>query len=304
MKRMKILIALALLMCGLSALIQLLWNTRLAGLIDALTANGPLSAATVTGLLPIVAAMSLTAFAGRYIGGHACESASHGLRMAYARYLASLSVAEAEKLNVGEQSSAAQNEIGAVSGYINNNLLQLISDGVNFVFTFVFLLTVNPALTLSANLPAMLLVAYVFWSGGVIRKATERSQAARADMNRHADTLISAFPVIKLYNAVRMAADNYRAAVDGWRLETARLERAKAQLMSLSGVLSNAPLLLLLLIGGRMALGGVITVGTLYIFINLSGNVSGVLMNMPGHIAAFKQFAGNMARIRLKLLWV
>jgi ABC-type multidrug transport system fused ATPase/permease subunit len=224
--------------------------------------------------------------------------------MAYARYLASLSVAEAERLNVGEQLSAVQNEIGAVSGYINNNLFQLINDGINFVFTFIFLMTVNPFLTLSANLPAMLLVVYVFWSGGVIRKATELSQAARETMNRHADTLITVFPVIKLYNAGRIAADNYRTATDGWRKATTRLERAKARLMSLSGVLSNVPLLLLLLIGGRMALANVITVGTLYIFINLSGNVSGVLMNMPGHIAAFRQFSGNLARIRLKLLWV
>jgi ABC-type multidrug transport system fused ATPase/permease subunit len=123
-------------------------------------------------------------------------------------------------------------------------------------------------------------------------------------MNRHADTLISAFPVIKLYNAARIAADNYGSAADGWRKAATRLERAKARLMSLSGVLSNVPLLLLLLVGGRMALANVITVGTLYIFINLSGNVSGVLMNMPGHIAAFRQFSGNLARIRPKLLWV
>jgi|GEM_PF-3927362 len=39
------------------------------------------------------------------------------------------------------------------------------------------------------------------------------------------------------------------------------------------------------------------TIGTLYVFINLSGNVSGVMMNMPGRIAVFRRFLANMKRI-------
>ncbi len=38
---------------------------------------------------------------------------------------------------------------------------------------------------------------------------------------------------------------------------------------------------------------GVTAIGTLYIFINLSSNVSGVLMNLPGRIAMFRRFSAN-----------
>ncbi len=51
-----------------------------------------------------------------------------------------------------------------------------------------------------------------------------------------------------------------------------------------------------------MAINGVITVGTLYIFLNLSGNVSGVMMNMPGYITAFRQFSSNMNRLSPQVL--
>ncbi len=56
-------------------------------------------------------------------------------------------------------------------------------------------------------------------------------------------------------------------------------------------------LLLLFLIGGTQVIQGTATIGTLYAFINLSGNVSGVMMNMPGRIAVFRRFTANMNRI-------
>jgi ABC-type bacteriocin/lantibiotic exporter with double-glycine peptidase domain len=85
--------------------------------------------------------------------------------------------------------------------------------------------------------------------------------------------------------------------VNSWEQHTLSLERTKAWMMSLSGLLSIIPTLLLIFIGGNMVIHGELTIGYLYIFLNLSGNVSGVLMNMPGHIAAFRQFLTNLKRM-------
>lgn len=67
--------------------------------------------------------------------------------------------------------------------------------------------------------------------------------------------------------------------------------------MSLSALLSSTPLLLLLLIGGAQVINGTATVGTIYVFINLSGNVSGIMMNMPGRIAMFRRFSADLKRM-------
>ena len=67
--------------------------------------------------------------------------------------------------------------------------------------------------------------------------------------------------------------------------------------MSLSAVLSCIPLMLLLLVGGTLVIHGDISIGLVYIFINLSGNVSGVMMNMPSHLARLRRFIGNLERI-------
>lgn len=74
-------------------------------------------------------------------------------------------------------------------------------------------------------------------------------------------------------------------------------EKTAAELMSLSALLSSIPVLLLLLLGGYLTQKQVITTGTLYLFLNLSGNVTGIMMNMPGHIAAFRKFKAHMERL-------
>jgi ABC-type multidrug transport system fused ATPase/permease subunit len=132
--------------------------------------------------------------------------------------------------------------------------------------------------------------------------ATDRSQQAKGQMNQYAETLLTLFPIIRLYDAARMTIGGYTGAVKVWENYTVKAERKKAKLMSLSAILSQMPQLLLFLVGGHRTISGMLTVGTLYIFLNLSGNVSGALMNMPGHIAAFRQFSANMKRLSPHIL--
>lgn len=46
-----------------------------------------------------------------------------------------------------------------------------------------------------------------------------------------------------------------------------------------------------------MVLKGTLTIGMLYVFINLSGNVSGVMINISVHLANFRRFCGNLERV-------
>jgi len=254
-------------------------------------------AASVLFALCIMLAMGAVNFIKTYLTGYACESMAHELRVGYAGHFAALPYPETENLNAGEQLSKLQNEIANVSGYLNNNLFQLFDDAVKFIMTFTWLIIVNPALTFISNLPVVFILFYVARSSKTIGAAAEESLKAQGEMNRYADTLLSMFPVIRLYDAARMVASGYNNAVGRWRDMTIRMERTKARLMSLSAVLSNIPLLLLFFTGGHMAISGALSIGTLYIFLNLSGNVSGVMMNMPGYITAFRQFAAGAKRL-------
>lgn len=94
-----------------------------------------------------------------------------------------------------------------------------------------------------------------------------------------------------------MLRKDYGARIDGWKNAVVKQEKTKAKLMSVSGMLSCIPLVLLMLVGGRMILQGALTMGTLYVFINLSGNVSGVMINISVHLANFRRFCGCLERV-------
>ena len=87
-----------------------------------------------------------------------------------------------------------------------------------------------------------------------------------------------------------------------WENASVKKEKVSARLMSLSGVLSFMPLLLLLGFGGFMVVNGEISKGIFYIFINLSGNVSGFLQNMPGIYANFRRFSASVGSLDEKLV--
>jgi len=277
--------------------VTLWWNAQLSGIIDLVSEGISIPADIIVLAVIAMSAMCAANFAKTYISGLACEVLSHDLRMGYARYFTSLPLPEVERLNAGEQLSKLQNEIAEVSRYLSANLFQLANDGIAFAATAVWLLALNARLTLAVNLPVLAIMAYVFYSSKAISEATERSQRARGQMNKQADTLLALFPVIKLYEAAPMMIGNYNIEVGEWERQTVRSERVRARLMSLSGFLSSIPLMLTLLVGGGMVVNGVLAIGTLYVFLNLSGNVSGVMMNMPGFVASFRQFSTNMKRL-------
>lgn len=286
----------------LTAATALWWNAQLSGIINSVSAGTAPTKAMILWALATMLTMGASNYVKGYLSGYTCEGMTHDLRMGYAQHFASLPIDETEKLNAGEQLSRLQNEIAGVSGYLNANLFQLFDDAMRFITTFVWLLALSPTLTLAANLPAFIVLVYVFWSSKIIGTATDRSQQAKGQMNQYADSLLTLFPIIRLYDAARLTIDGYTGAVKTWENYTVKSERTKARLMSLSAILSQIPLLLLFLVGGHMAISGALSVGTLYIFLNLSGNVSGVLMNMPGHIAAFRQFSANIKRLSPHIL--
>ncbi len=291
------LVSAALVVSASPALALLFWNSRLSRIIDTVSGGGRISTELlIAALVSVVALCAFNMFSGS-LSGLACEYLAHDLRVGYASKLSRLTPIEAEKLNAGERMSVLQNEIASATTYINSRMFQLVSDLINFIASFVWLMTLNPILTLSANLPMLPIMFYVVWSSGVIKTATESELAAKGRMNQYADTLLALFPVIKLYQAERMVTGGYDSALGDWEGHSLRAERTRAKLSSLNAVFASLPLLMLLGVGGYMTIKGGLTIGELYVFVNLSGNVSGILMNMPGRVADLRRFSAVMKRL-------
>lgn len=299
-KRRKTYVIFTIIVSIVSIIITLLWNYKLSKLINQVQVGTSITSTQILVVLALMTISALSQGSFTYLSGYTSEYMTHDLRMYLAHCLLKKNYYEVEQLNTGEQLSQLQNEVSEVSNYLSGSLFMLINDGIRFLFTFIWLLTMNSKLTILANLPVIVILIYVIYSSKAIEGLSKQSQSKQQQMNGFADILLTLFPIIRLYEANELIQNRYNDKVEEWQKTTIREEMTRARLMSLSAVLSCIPLLLILLVGGTLVIRGDLSIGLVYIFVNLSGNVSGVMMNMPGHIAKLRRFIGNLERILYK----
>lgn len=286
----------------LSAFWQLYWNSVLAELIDGMGSGaGALSvlfgkAAGVIGIHTVCEGLSL------WLASCVCERFAHEMRLGYGRFYLRCGREALSRLKVGEEQSGMQNELGEISAWLNGNLFSFLKQFVSFLATVFFLLSLNVELTLLSTLPALGLLVYCFFSGRAMKNLTQECQMKKMQINGLAEMIPELFPVILIYDAYRLIGGAMEERLTEWQETEIRKERISAVMMSLSGALSFLPLLLLAGFGGSMVADGKISLGVFYIFINLSGNVSGFLQNMPGIYAGFRRFEASVERVGEKLV--
>ena len=307
-KSHKVLFGAAILLAFASIILNLYWNNFLAKMIDILGnstlfhfRNNVLKYFLIAGIF-IIFLHTMSEFLSSYVASYTCETFAHEMRMGYVRYYLESDIRMLSNLNIGEEQSAMQNELKEISDYLKENLFSLMKQFGTFAVTVVFLLCKNLKLTVLTILPVVPLLVYCSFSSKIIKNYTEQCQNSKKKINGLADTIIELFPIIQVYGAYRLISSAVHVRLSEWENINVKKERIAAKLMSLSGVLSFVPLLLLLGFGGFMVIHGEISIGTFYIFINLSGNVSGFLQNMPNIYANFRRFSASVGRLETKLV--
>ncbi len=302
----KILFMMAVLFTFLSVIINLCWNKFLAQLLDLLGNADFFSFKKETAVfftlgILVVLIHTISEFASLFLSSYTCEMFAHELRMGYAKSYLQSDPRTISKLNVGEEQSTMQNELQEISAYLTESLFPLMKQFGAFVVTVLFLLCQNLKLTLLSVVPVLPLIAYCSFSSKIIQNETRQCQNSKQKINGLADMILGLFPIIQIYDACQLIKGSMEEALSQWGKAAVKKERITAKLMSLSGVLSFVPLLLLLGSGGAMVIHGEISLGTFYIFINLSGSISGFLQNMPGIYASFRRFRASADRLEGKL---
>lgn len=293
-----------------SALINLCWNGFLAAFLDGFgepmqfasenagTPKGMIVAAGI-GLIILYTASE---YGSTYLASYTCEIFVHEMRIGYARHYLRSDVRTLAKLNVGEEQSAMQNELKEISVYFNENLFAIMKQFVSFAFAVVFLFYQNVKLAFLSVLPVLPLIVYCFCSSKIIKTYSEQCYESKKRINGLAAIMLELFPIILVYDAYRLMDRTVEERMTEWENSSVRRERITAKLMSLSGVLSFVPLLCLLGFGGYMVINDEISIGTFYLFLNLSGNVSGFLQNMPSIYAGFRRFCASVNSLEEKLV--
>ena len=124
--------------------------------------------------------------------------------------------ANARAVSGGEMTSVLLNEFNAVSVFISENLFFIFDSLIKFLGTFGWFIFLNPFLALSSNLPVFLIILYVSFSSKILKKYTIKANEENAKLNAVTESLMSLFPVIRLYQAQKLILTNYTGRLEKW----------------------------------------------------------------------------------------
>ena len=281
--------------------VVLVWNRQLAVLIDLVTSGQTVTKSIIMNLVVILAAYILMSGATTFVSGVTCTRINYSLRQNYIQKISNQNL-PTQKLNGGKEASVLMNELTAVSNFISENLFFMFDSLIKFIGSFGWLIYLNPFLAITSNLPVFFIIIYISFSSKILQKYTLKTNEENSKINSVTDSLMNLFPVIRLYQAQKMILENYSTLLTEWEKLNISMEKKKALLMSISAVITNIPLLLIILIGGKLVILGKLSLGELYVFISLSGNVSGILMNMPSFIMQFRIFGANLKKLNAPVI--
>ena len=207
--------------------INLVWNKYLAKLIDLVTAGNVVGNAANTSLQKmlielfiILAVFIFLSGANTFVSGVTSARINFELRNNYIERLVHNNLlqqkANARAVSSGEMTSVLLNEFNAVSSFISENLFFIFDSLIKFVGTFGWFIFLNPFLALSSNLPVFLIIIYVTFSSKILKKYTIKTNEENAKLNAVTESLMSLFPVIRLYQAQKLILTNYTGRLEKW----------------------------------------------------------------------------------------
>lgn len=277
--------------------IVFVWNKYLSALIDFVLGGNIITTQMIIRFILILLAFVFMNGFTSFMASFTSEKINFYLRENYIHSVADKGFSYLQNVGGGNGASVLLNELTSVCSFISSNLFFIIDSAIKFAGTFGWFLILNPKLAILSNLPVAGILIYVSFTSKILKGYTINANEQKSNLNGITESLMTLFPVIRLYDAGKMILQNYERTVDEWEDSVAVLEKRSALLMSISAMITCIPLMLTILIGGRLIISGKMTIGQLYIFINLSGNVSGILMNMPSFIMQLRVFTGNLAKI-------
>ena len=233
-----------------------------------------ISTKQINGLVPL-AIMLLIAYifddsfqaTSAWTMAHISQDALRSLRRDLFGHLQKLSVAFFDAHGAGELMSRLTNDIDAINQAVSQNVVSLIASVLSLVGIIIAMFVLNPYLAISA----LIVVPILFWFTNFIAKYTRKGfrdlQKELGEINAVMEESISGQRVVKAFRRSDTAIERFRASNEKVYKAGVYANTYALMLMPLTWVLGNLFIIVLVSLGGYLALKGLATIGMIATFI-------------------------------------
>ena len=195
------------------------------------------------------------------------QDALRRLRRDLFEHLQKLSIAFFDGRSAGELMSRLTNDIDAINQAVSQNVVSLIASVLSLVGIIIAMFVLNHYLAISA----LIVVPIMFWFTNFIAKYTRKGfrnlQKELGEINGVMEESISGQRVVKAFRRSETAIERFRASNEKVYKAGVYANTYALMLMPLTWVLGNFFIIVLVSLGGYLALKGLATVGMIAAFI-------------------------------------
>ena len=195
------------------------------------------------------------------------QDALRTLRRDLFDHLQKLSIAFFDRHTAGELMSRLTNDIDAINQAVSQNVVSLIASVLSLVGIVIAMLVLNPYLAISA----LIVIPIMFWFTNFIARYTRKGfrnlQTELGEINSVMEESISGQRVVKAFRRSETAIERFRASNEQVYKAGVYANTYAFMLMPLTGVLGNFFIIVLVSLGGYLAIKGLATVGMIAAFI-------------------------------------
>ncbi|MDO9353212.1 MAG: ABC transporter ATP-binding protein [Solirubrobacteraceae bacterium] len=230
--------------------------------IDAATA-GDRSALTswIWALAAAAAARWLLTIARREIAGRVSLGVEQDLRGQFTSHLQSLELAFFEGNRTGQMMSRATVDLGSVRFFLGYGLIFMLQSALTIILSAIAMIWINPGLALQALAPVPFVVWIARRYGVKARPSLQEVQQRVGELTSEAEESVSGVRVVRAFAREDRQRARFGASAERVFEQSMDATKLRAIYNPLIGLLPQAGLALVLLVGGRQVIDGKLTLG-------------------------------------------
>ncbi|MCB9110082.1 MAG: ABC transporter ATP-binding protein [Anaerolineales bacterium] len=210
--------------------------------------------------------------ASSWVMARISQDALRRLRRDLFEHLQKLSIAYFDRHSAGELMSRLTNDIDAINQAVSQNVVSLVASVLSLVGIVIAMFVLNMYLALSA----LLVIPIMFWFTNFIARYTRRGfrdlQRELGEINGVMEESISGQRVVKAFRRSESSIERFRAINQRVYKAGVNANTYALMLMPLTNVLGNFFVIVLVGLGGYLALQGLATIGMIATFIAYAQN--------------------------------
>jgi ABC-type multidrug transport system fused ATPase/permease subunit len=202
----------------------------------------------------------------RLVAGKVSLGVEYDLRNRMYEQLQSLELAFFDSQQTGQLMSRSTVDLQAVRFFLGYGLIFIIQSALTILIAAAVMLAINPGLALVALAPTPFVIWVSFRYGRLNRPASQEVQQRIAELTAEAEENVSGVRVVKAFAQELRQLTRFRKAVKRVFDQSMYSTHLRAFYSPLIGFLPQLGLAAILLVGGRQAARGTITVGEFVAF--------------------------------------